>query len=98
MITLEQIREDLKDIRYYYSKQELFDHATVRVVRNTILEKVERYNNAMQDAPLKLYDLYISLYVRNNTQLALSFDWDYSSDYIKQLNRKLCEFLQKKLS
>lgn len=97
-ITLEQIHADLRDIRYYYSKQELFDSATVRVVQNSILEKVKRYNDAMKDAPIKLYDLYLSLYVRNNTQLALALDWDYSPDYIKQLNRKLCEFLQTKLS
>ena len=56
------------------------------------------YNKAMQKAPIKLYDVYISLYINNNTQETLAFDWGVSSEYIKMLNKSLCEFLQRQLA
>jgi len=95
MLTIQQIREDLKDIRYYYSKQKMFDHASKTVIQSSVLDKVNRYNQAVKDAPARLYDIYVSLYVQNNSQEALAYDWDYSPDYIKQLNKKLCDFLLK---
>ena len=76
MISLKQIRQDLREIRYYYSKQ----------------------NEAMKRAPIKLYDVYISLYINNNTQEALAFDWDVCCEYIRKLNKSLCEFLQRQLA
>ncbi len=93
MVTMRQIREDLREIRYYYSKRELLDKASKVILPNSVLEKVERYNQAVANAPIRLYDLYVSLYVQNNTQAALSYDWDFSPDYIKQLNKQLCEYL-----
>lgn len=49
----------------------------------------------MKNAPARLFNLYISLYTQNNTQAALAYDWDFSNDYIKQLNKQLCEYLMK---
>ena len=98
MLPLEKIREDLKEIRYYYSKQKFFDDASKSVIQNTILEKVGRYNQAMKDAPVQLYDLYISLYVQNNTQSALAYEWDFTEVYMSNLNSKLCKYLQNTLS
>jgi hypothetical protein len=56
------------------------------------------YNQAVKDAPARLYDLYISLYVQNNSQAALAYEWDYTNDYIKRLNNRLCEYLLKALT
>lgn len=98
MLTKQQIREDLKDIRYYYSKQKLFDSASKTIVQSSVIEKVNRYNQAVKDAPARLYDLYISLYVQNNSQTAVAYDWNRSNDYIKLLNKLLCEHLLKALN
>lgn len=91
-MTVEKIREDLKEIRYYYSRKELFDEGTRCVAPNSILEKVRRYNDAVKTAPPKLYDLYISLYVKNNTQEGLAYDMHYTPVYIYLLNKKLLLF------
>lgn len=98
MLTINQVREDLKEIRYYYSMQELFDSAANTVKPVAILNKVERYNAAIKAAPARLYILYISLYVKNNTQAALADDWGYTREYIKEINQKLVEYLQKTLA
>lgn len=47
MISLEKIREDLKDIRYYYARKHIFDTVKSNVGLNKILDKVEIYNQAM---------------------------------------------------
>ncbi len=96
-MTLKDIRNDLNEIRYYYSIKKVIDDASKYTGENSIIEKVEKYNAAILNAPVKLYNVYINLYVLNNTQAALAFEWGLSSDYIKQLNKQLCEFLLKTL-
>ena len=98
MLTINQVREDLKEIRYYCSMQELFDSAANTVKPVAILNKVERYNAAIKAAPARLYILYVSLYVKNNTQAALADDWGYTREYIKEINQKLVEYLQRTLA
>lgn len=93
MLAIQEVRRELREIRYYYAKQKVFDKAT-KEIPSAVIETVSRYNQAIKNAPARLYDLYIHLYVLNNTQEALAYDWDYSNDYIKQLNKQLCEYLQ----
>lgn len=92
-MTLKQVRNDLKDIRYYYSMQKLFETASRSVAQNGVRKKVDRYTRAIKDAPVKLYALYIALYVENNSQAAVAEDWNLTPNYIKELNLKLCEYL-----
>ena len=75
LIILTQIRQDLRDIRYYYSKQKMFDGLAKIVSQNDV----------------------ISLYINNNTQATVAYDWDVSCEYIRMLNKSLCQFLQKQL-
>lgn len=98
MLTLEQIREDLKEIRYYYSRKNTFDAAIPTVGTAEILAKVERYNRAVRSAPPRLFDLYISLYVKDNTQEGLAMELGYTTEYIQIQNKKLVLFLQQKLT
>ena len=44
---LTAIREDLKDIRYYYAHKEVFDRASRENVRSSVIQKAERYNRIM---------------------------------------------------
>ncbi len=97
MITLEQIRKDLREIRYYYANEKAFQSMAKSVGESSVVEKVGRYNGIIRKAPAKLYALYSSLYVNNNTQLTVSFDWDCTEEYVKRLNKKLYLFIQKEL-
>ena len=97
MLTTVQVRNDLKEIRYYYSMKELFDRSSKTVKPLAIVQKVERYNTAMQNAPARLYILYVSLYIDNNTQAVLAEEWQLTADYMKELNNKLIYFLQSAL-
>ena len=50
MIQLNQIREDLKNIRYYFSRKALLDKAIQCSGKNELLKKIDKYNTAMQYA------------------------------------------------
>ena len=94
-MTIKEIREDLKEIRYYYEKAELFKAGSKYVPPKYILEKVEKYSRAVANAPAQLYAVYVGLYINNNTQLVLAEDWGYSTDFVKKLNHNLCNFIKK---
>ncbi len=98
MVTLTEIRADLRYIKYYYARRKMFDQTSSVVGRNAIMEKVEKYNACVCSAPPRLYDIYVSLYLNNHTQESLSDNIGYSVEYISKLNGQLIRFLQKNLN
>ncbi len=97
-MTLEQIRNDLKDIKYYNSRKELLDKAIQLSGKSETLKKIDLYNTAMQSASPKLLDIYYSLYFNNHTQESLADELGFTIDYIYKMNKQLLKFLQKQLS
>lgn len=93
MKTKEQIRNDLKNIRYYYMKKEKLDAAFAKTGENGILTIVGEYHKIMCKASPQLYDVYVSLYVRGITQESTAEELDYSTFYIYKLNNRLINFL-----
>lgn len=65
MKTFSMIREDLKNIRYYYSRQKEMTNSARIVGESTILKTIEVYNAAICQASPKLYELYVCMYVEN---------------------------------
>ena len=96
-MTFDEIRKDLKEIRYYYSRKDVFENAENTIGGNCILRKIDKYNDVVKQAPPKLYDIYNGLYVQNYTQEALAFEMGYTSVYIQYLNKKLMQFIQEKM-
>ena len=96
-MTFDEIRKDLKEIRYYYSRKGLFENAENTIGGNCILRKIDKYNDVVKQAPPKLYDIYNGLYIQNYTQEALAFEMGYTSVYIQYLNKKLMQFIQEKM-
>jgi hypothetical protein len=96
-MTVKNIRDDLRDIRYFYSRKELFDKSAISVGTNIIFEKVEKYNKAICSAPPRLYDIYVSIYLHNNTQESLSNKLGYTIEYMSMLNTQLINFFKKNL-
>ena len=83
MMTTEEIRAELQDVRYYYSRKAMFDRAEACVAKNAAVALAEKYGNAVRDAPPRLYDIYVTLYVENNTQASAAEKWGYSEGYIR---------------
>ena len=50
MITARIVREDLKDIRYYFSRKDFFEKVYSKVGENTINEKIDKFNDVVRFA------------------------------------------------
>ena len=97
MVTADQIRRDLKNIRYYYARREIFDAAKAEVGGLLFLPVVQKYNQTIREASPRLYDLYISLYLNNKTQRELADKMCVSPEYVQVLHRNLIQFFQEHL-
>lgn len=92
MITMEIIKSELEDIKYYHSRRESFDKAFDAVGKNTILQTLERYNKVICFASPKLYEIYVYLYIKCCTQEETAEELCYSVNYVYKLNKKMLEF------
>ena len=96
-MTLNEIRRQLKTIRLYYTNKVRFSDA-FDALPHTVKELVDKYATIVSGAPLDLYYIYYELYVKGLTQEATAEDLNYSTEYIRQKNKKLLLFLQGKLN
>ncbi len=64
MISLDKIREDLKDIRYYYARKKIFDSVSSDIGLSKVRDTVNLYNRTILMAPARLFDLYVCLYTK----------------------------------
>ena len=93
MKTIDEIRVDLRNIRFYYSNRKYFLGAAKIIGENVIVSTVNEYATAMKFAPPQLYSLYSQLYVDGGTQYSVAFRLSYSEGYIQKQNSKLLNYL-----
>ena len=96
-MTLNEIKQQLKTIRLYYTNKARFS-AAFESLPHTVKELVDKYAAIVSTAPLDLYYIYYELYVKGLTQEAAAADLNYSTEYIRQKNKRLLLFLQQKIN
>ena len=96
-MTLNEIRQQLKTIRLYYTNKARFSDAFDTLPHN-VTELAGTYAAIINSAPLDLYLVYYELYVKGLTQEAAAADLNYSTEYIRQKNKRLLLFLQQKIN
>lgn len=96
-MTLNEIRQQLKTVRLYYMNKARFS-AAFDTLPHSVTELVNRYAAMVNTAPLDLYLIYYELYVKGLTQEATAVDLNYSTEYIRQKNKRLLLFLQQKIN
>lgn len=97
MKTYKEIREDLKNIRYYFSRKDAMSERAVILGECNILKTIAMYNEVVCQAPPKLYDLYYFIYVENNTHESAADKIGVGREYITRLHAKLLRFIQNHL-
>ena len=98
MRSAEEVKCDLCDIRYYYFRKARLDEAAKLLGGLSVRRTAEKYNFAIMSAPLRLYDLYASLYVAGSTQEAVALELGYTPQYIRKLIAELIAFFQKNIN
>ena len=96
-MTLNEIKQQLKTIRLYYANKVRFSVA-FDALPHTVKKLTDRYAAIISTAPLDLYYIYYELYVKGLTQEAAAEDLNYSTEYIRQKNKRLLLFLQQKIN
>lgn len=98
MKSLKEIRKELREIKYYFARKKSMDASFVDIGENRVVKLIDQYNEIAKTAPPKLYDLYVSLYIKSHTQTSISTDLGYTSNYIYQLNRMLLNYFFKEIN
>ena len=88
IMTIEQIKEQLKTIRLYYADKTGFEEA-FSVLPHKVITLAKEYAEIISNAPLDLYLVYFYLYVKGLTQEAAAEEMNYSSEYVRQKNKSL---------
>ena len=92
-MTEDEIRSELRQIRYYHLHKKHLDITLTNGIPNRITQIIKKYNQMIETAPIMLYHLYVGLYIWGETQGALAFDMDLTTDYISKCHKKLIKFL-----
>ena len=93
-----EIRSDLRQIRYYYNYVKGKCIGEKEAIKNDIDDLVNLYNDAVKTAPVKIYEVYCSLYIEGHTIVSLASKWGYSVQAISVRNRQLVRFLEKEFN
>lgn len=97
-MTKQEIRKDLREIKYYYSRINVFESNKLGLFGASVSRKAEKYNKYITDAPARLYDIYVSLYLNNMTQKSLADELGYTVKYVQYLNGQLLDYLLQRSS
>jgi hypothetical protein len=68
------------------------------VGESDVCKLVARYNKVIRRGSIKFYDLYVSLYVNNNSLSVVAEDWGINYYYVSRLNKQLCDFFVKEFN
>ena len=94
MISLDKIRKDLLNIRYYYARKKVFDSVSGDVGLSKVRSMVDQYNRMVLLAPPRLFDIYVCLYTKGYTQERLAIELGVSPQYVQSQHKRLLQFLQ----
>ena len=96
-MTLNEIRQQLKTIRLYYTNKARFS-AAFNTLPHTVKELADKYAAIVSTAPLDLYYIYFELYVKGLTQESAAEELNYCCEYVRMKNKKLLEYLRENIS
>lgn len=97
MYAEEKIKEELEELKYYYQQKEKLDEYRTELACSVIEELPERYARVMRCAPIKLYHVYVGLYMKGWSQGALAREMGYTRYYVQILNGRLIQYLKENL-
>lgn len=92
-----QIKKDLYDIRYFYNRKKVMNEGlnAIGSENNKVVELINKYNEMISRADACLYDIYVSLYLKNHTQESLANELGLTQTTVWRENQKLISYFEK---
>lgn len=87
------IQIELSELKYYYSRRKHIDEYASIIGKSKVAELSEIYQTAICQAPIRLYDIFVELYVNNHTWESLADKWSYSTSHIGRQAKELMDYL-----
>ncbi len=94
MKSIEKIRNDLRNIQYYYRNKALFDNYSNTICKYAFYDTIELYEKHVVNAPKRLQDVYNGLYRQAKAQKVVALEWKVTEKYIQILNKRLILYFQ----
>ncbi len=96
-MSIEQVKSELREVRYYFSRKANMDALSKDAGTSRSKALAEKYVNAIRSAPARLYDLFGCLYIQNKTQEAVAAELCHSEEHIRRLIRELINYFANKI-
>ena len=97
-MTKQELIKELQDIRYFNAHRKMFNKAENTGFKEIVLDKIEKYDNLIRNAPLRLQMIYHVLFTEGRTQTDAAKELGLSVSYTKRLINKLYTYLLEKIS
>ena len=93
-MTLEDVKQDLWDIRNYYRLTYPFKPKTKITIPNEVERVVERYNKAAYNAPADVVALYTAMYVNGESVLHIAKKWGCKRKEVLRIQKRVYHYFQ----
>ena len=93
----EVIKEDLSEIKYYHSRKHKLDSYMAENLPSSVVELNKLYAECIRNAPIRLYHVFVGLYIKGWTQEGVADEMNYTVNYVQNLNSKLIQFLRENI-
>lgn len=93
----EVVKEDLSEIKYYHTYKKKLDMYMAENLPSSVVELNKLYADCIRNAPIRLYHVYVGLYIKGWTQEGVANDMNYTLNYVQNLNSKLIQFFQENI-
>ena len=97
MIFENEIKDDLENIKYYSIRKYLLDSYFKEFANNDISALTQKYNKAMESAPIKLYHLYVLRYLKDYTLEDVANEMGFTHTTIHSMHQSLIQWLSKNI-
>ncbi len=94
MKSIEEIRQDLRNIQVYYRSKSLFDDFAKSIGKYAFYDTKAIYEKHIENAPKRLQDVYNGLYRQAKAQKVVALEWKVTEKYIQILNKRLILYFQ----
>lgn len=98
MISEEIVKDNLENIKYYSVRRYALDSYIKELCTNDIVDLTQKYNKAMEVAPIKLYHLYVLKYLKGCTQEYTAEEMGFTHTTIHSTHNELIRWLCNNIS
>ena len=91
------IKTDLENIKYYSVRKYALNPYFDDFIANDFVSLMEKYNNVMKSAPIRLYHLYVLRYLKGYTQEDIASEMGFTHTTIHSMQLSLIQWLSENI-